>query len=347
MLKPYRRAEVGFDLRAEIGQSGRNSHTYRSHDHQLDAEIVIKEIAKSSIHSSSNFFDESKALYASSHPHVVQIHYACEDADSVYLAMPFYARGSLKEQITDRHMTVREVVVAGCQILSGLHNIHSKRLIHFDIKPDNILFSDRGDALLSDFGLAKQMNFVGVAPQDRHYTPMIPPEATRTHDFDLRFDIYQFGMTLYRMCVGNNTFYTQLIPYGRGSHFNRLDFRNDVRNERFPDRRAFPPHVPERLRRIVRTCIKAEPNERYSTALECANALAAVDGTTLDWRLEEHRVARRWTKNENGTYYELSVDSSGASSCLKTAGSGQSRRVADMCRASVSESELKKFFGSY
>ena len=138
--------------------------------HQLDAEIVVKQIPKAKIASTANFFDESKALYASAHPNVVQIHYACEDTDSVYLAMPYYRKGSVTGLITGKNMTVREIVTVGCQILSGLHNIHSKGLIHFDVKPDNILLSDRQEALLSDFGLAKQMNLSGVAFQDRLYS---------------------------------------------------------------------------------------------------------------------------------------------------------------------------------
>jgi serine/threonine protein kinase len=103
----------------------------------------MKQIAKADLDSPGNFFDEASALYASAHPNVVQIHYACEDTDSIYLAMPYYRRGSVSGLVTGRHMTVREIVTIGCQVISGLHNIHSKGLIHFDVKPDNILLSDR------------------------------------------------------------------------------------------------------------------------------------------------------------------------------------------------------------
>lgn len=117
MFKPYNKAEITFDLVKEIGSDGKNSRTFVATDHQLNAEIVIKQIAKTTLASSMNFFDESKALYASTHPNVVQIHYACEDTDNIYLAMPYYRRGSVKGLITNKHMTVREIVTAGCQIL--------------------------------------------------------------------------------------------------------------------------------------------------------------------------------------------------------------------------------------
>jgi serine/threonine protein kinase len=139
VLKPYSKAEISFDLRQEIGQEGSNSNTYVAHDDQLDAEIVIKKISKNALESVDTFFDEARILYLSSHPNVVPVHYACQDTDSIFIAMPYYRRGSLNALINSRYLTVREIVVLGCQIASGLHNIHSKRLVHFDIKPDNVL----------------------------------------------------------------------------------------------------------------------------------------------------------------------------------------------------------------
>lgn len=347
MLKPYNKAEVRFDFLKEIGAEGRNSRTYVARDHQLDAEIVTKQIAKKKLDSPDNFFDESKALYASAHPNVVQIHYACQDADHIYLAMPYYRKGSLKGLITGRHMTVREIVTAGCQVLSALHNIHSKRLIHFDVKPDNILLSDRGEALLSDFGLAKQANYSGVASQDRLYVKMIPPEATERDSFDYRFDIFQFGLTLYRMCNGDEPFYAQFAKFGPIDAFDRASFRYDIRNGLFPDRNAFNPHIPAKLRNIVRKCIETDPADRYRSTIEVANALAGIDGQTLDWRFIETGATRQWFKNENGTRFELTVNSDGSSECFKTLNAGQPRRVKDGCKPLISTKEIEKFLGSY
>lgn len=346
MLKPYNKAEVTFDLIREIGTDGQNSKTYVSRDHQLDAEIVTKKIAKSTLDSPDNFFDESKALYASAHPNVVQIHYACQDADHIYLAMPYYQKGSVKGLITDQHMTVREIVTTGCQVLSGLHNIHSKGLIHFDVKPNNILLSDRGEALLADFGLTKQMNYSGVAEQDRLYSKMMPPEATQGDQFTLLLDIFQFGLTLYRMCNGDTVFYSQFAKYGPRESFDRDTFRFDVRNGLFPDRGVFAPHIPQKLRTIVKDCIQTNPDKRFQSAIDVANALAGVDGSTLDWRLDETDNNRVWSKNEDGTRYELTVNADGSSECLKSVDDGKPRRVKDGCKKLISDNEIKRFLGA-
>lgn len=345
MFKPYQRAELHFDLVKEIGFDGANSRTFISKDHQLDAEIVIKQISKSNL-SPTTFFDESKALYASAHANFVQIHYACQDNDCIYIAMPYYRKGSVKELITGKFMTVREIVVISCQVLSGLHNIHSKKLIHFDIKPDNILLSDRGEALLSDFGLAKP-TASGIAGQDRHYLMMKPPEAFSTNYFTKAFDIYQFGLTLYRMCVGNEAFYAMLAPYGDAANFDRAAFKFDVVNGRFPDRKSLPPHIPSKLRTVIRTCLKTDPKDRYDSAISIANAMADIDGKLLDWKLANTATGRVWTRNESGTKYELSVDLAGVSQFTKSVGGSVPKRVTAGCSPSITDKEIGTLLGSY
>jgi serine/threonine protein kinase len=343
MLKAFNKAELTFDIVKEIGKDGRNSQVFVVHDHQLDAEIVAKRILKSKLADVTKLFEESKALYASSHPNVVQIHYACFDDDYVYIAMPYYRKGSVKGLITGQWMTVREIIVVACQMLSGLHNIHSKRLVHFDIKPDNILLSDRGEALVSDFGQAKQMNFSGIAGQDQLYNKMLPPEAFGKDQFDLRFDIYQVGLTLYRMCNGNEAFYEQFNAYGG----DRDAFRAAVKQGKFPDRKAFASHVPSKLRKVIRRCLDVDPAARFGTAIEIANALSDIDGAELDWRHESHADKKVWIKNESGTVHSLAVYADGRSELYKSVNGGDPRRVNDGCRKSIAEKDLQKLLGSY
>ena len=306
-----------------------------------------KQIAKTKINSQAEFFAESQALYASAHPNVVQVHYACLDVDYIYLAMPYYRAGSVKGLMSARNLTVREIIALGAQTLAGLHNIHSKNLIHFDVKPDNILLSPQGEALVSDFGQAKQMNFAGVAAQDRHYGKMIPPEALLTDQFDRTFDIYQFGLTLYRMCNGNDDFYAQLAAYGSPNNLDRAKFSFALRNARFPNRSSFLPHIPSTLRNVIRKCLEVEPARRYQSAIEVANAMSGIDGNGLDWHFVSHLNKKVWTKNENGTEYELTVNANGSSDCYKSVNGGAKRRVSAACSANTTDRELRKVFTGY
>ena len=148
------------------------------------------------------------------------------------------------------------------------------------------------------------------------------------------------------MCNGNEDFYRQFSKYGALPNFDRRQFRFDVRNGRFPERKQFQPHVPTKLRTIVQKCLNVEPGKRYRSALDVANALAGVDGQILDWRLVEAGGKRTWSKNEKGTSWELVVSAGGSSECRKTVGAGISRRVTGGCMPSISMKEITKFLES-
>jgi serine/threonine protein kinase len=340
MLKPYQKGEISFDLLKLLGQQGKNSSAYLAKDHQLDAEIVIKEVSQASLSSPAQFFDEARALYSSSHPNVVQIHYACYDPNSIYLAMPFYKKGSVTQLICGATLpAVSKSLVLGCQVVSALHHIHSKNLIHFDVKPDNILLSDRGEALLSDFGLAKQ-TILGAAAPAKIYTPARPPEAFGQTSFDLTFDVYQLGLTLYRICNGNAAFYEQLKAYGNDIPA----FVKDVKAGKFPDRTRFHPHIPPKLQSVIKRCLRVDPSKRYQSAIEAGNALARIETPSVDWSLTIDRGRRTWQgKNEAGTTITLEVDAAGSGHCEKTSASGTVRRVKSLCKGGLSEEEIADF----
>jgi eukaryotic-like serine/threonine-protein kinase len=347
MINPYNLAQVSFELRHEIGQDGKNSNTFIAHDLQLDAEIVIKKIPKQKSGSTDTFFNESRTLYLSNHPNVVNIHYACQDDDYIYIAMPFYKNGSLKSLMDSRFLTVREIIIFGCQIAGGLNNIHSKKLIHFDIKPDNILLSDRNEALISDFGLAKYTNFSGKAYQDRMYFKMIPPEGFEGDEFTIMFDIYQLGLTLYRMCNGNSMFYEQFHSYGDSSSFDRDRFKFDVKNGRFPKKDGFWGHIPDKLRKIIKKCLEPDPKNRYRATIEVANALAEIDGKILDWQFSITSSSKVWQKSTDGREYSLTIFDDGASLAEKTVGSGKRTQIREYCKESLTLKEINKFLGDH
>ncbi|WP_345867235.1 serine/threonine-protein kinase [Shewanella algae] len=348
MLNTTRTAELSFHINQEIGQEGKNSTVYTARDLQLNADIVVKKMLKANFSDINEYFKESSLLYLSTHPNVVPIYYACQDNYHVFLAMPYFSRGSLKKRMTASPVSVREIVVWSTQVLSGLHNIHSKRLIHFDVKPDNILFSDRGEALLSDFGLTKQTTFSGVAGQDRIYGNMVPPEAFTTSNFNNQFDIYQFGLTLHRMCVGDNSFYTEYATFIENGTLNRAKFRHAVVNGQFPNKNSYPEHIPQALINTIKKCLATDLAHRYASAIDIVNDLSGIDGELLDWTLSYDGLKRRWLKTHtDGKVFELTIDENGASVAKKTSATGNTQRVTEYCKPQLSRAEVKRFLRRY
>lgn len=346
MFKPYTRAQVDFESLRDIGADGKNSTTHLCNDPQLGAEVVVKKIEKRNL-DENLYFEESQAMYLSTHPNVVPILYACQDEDNVYIAMPYYRRGSVKTLIAERFLTVREIVAISCQVLSGLHNVHSKRLVHFDVKLDNILLSDRGEAVLSDFGLAKAMEASGAAEQDRFYFKNKPPEALGGgYRFGVTFDIYQFGLSLYRMCAGDASFYAQFEAFfDDQGNFDRNAFLFAVRNGRFPDRSAFLHHIPERLRRACKKCLETDPADRFQSAIEVSNELALIDPVYLDWAYTEQDGCKAWKKNVEGTEYEFTIAADGTTEMRKAANGGNARRVRKFCTDGMTTRQIRSALG--
>lgn len=342
LLNPYTTAQVAFEFKKEIGHEGKNSTVFVAHDKQLDAEVAVKKVAKASL-DVNVFFSEAKILYMSTHPNVVQVLYACQDNDFIYLALPLYANGSLKQLMRTRFLKVREIVSFGCNIASGLHNIHSKGLIHFDIKPDNVLLSDRWEGLLSDFGLSRPMNYAGEAEQDRLYAKMVPPEAFTQPAHGVAFDLYQFGMTLYRMCNGDDEFYRQLDTFGKGANFDRHAFRHALVNGQFPDRSVFPEHIPARLRRVIKDCIDPEIQKRPKSAIEVANELAQID-ERLDWQYVVDSGTREWMmRRPDGMEYRLSVKPDGTSVASRGQAGTKHAKMNDYTKMGIKPSEIQQF----
>ncbi len=336
----YQLAEVSFRKISEIGQEGKNSKVYRIHDRNMDAELVIKEVEKKSGDFSPDYFEEAQILYKSSHPNVVQVSYVCEDDNNVYIATPYYKNGSLKSLMATRFLTVREIIRYSSQFLSGLQNIHSKKLIHFDIKPDNVLLSDRNEALLSDFGQAKPINLHGLAQQSRLYQKQYPPEVfgNSSHTYDNRFDIYQVGLTMYRMCIGDVAFNEQLSRYTTWEGFG-----GDVRNGKFPDRKAYPLHIPKKLQTVINKCLKPDPGQRYGSPIEVVNALADIDGSILDWQYTLEDDKRIWEQEVDGTRKFISVCQQLTSIAYKHKASSTPRRVREFCKTKISHNDIVEF----
>jgi len=347
MLNPYERGQLEFQLRDEIGVEGKNSQVFKAHDPQLDAELAIKKIKQNSLNDESEFFLESSLLYRSSHSNVLPIHYACKDDEHIYLAMPYFPNGSLKTLMAQRMLTVREIIVISTQFLSGLHHIHSKRLIHFDIKPDNILISPRGEAVLSDFGLAKQTKYCGHAEQDRVYGKMTPPEVYNSNQFSVKFDIFQAGLTIYRMCMGDEEFYKQYESYFENDTFDRRAFIHAVVNGQFPNRSNFPEHIPARLKKLVKKCLNTNPDNRYSSVIEVVNELAQIDGEVLDWHYTLQGSDKVWEKQTEEKVYRLIVKVDGSSTATRKVGDSAERRITDYCKDRVTSSDISRFLKGY
>ncbi|QEL82641.1 serine/threonine protein kinase (plasmid) [Bacillus sp. JAS24-2] len=316
--------ELKFKPIKEIGQEGKNSDVHLVHDPQLNAELVVKRIKKDSM-KVEEYFKEAHILYNYPHPNIVEINYASSEEDYVYIAMPHYKNGSINALMKQKSLTVREIIQYSLDFLLGLHFIHTQGLIHFDVKPTNILINHSNRALITDFGLAKYIDIDATASPEMTYMPQQTPESITQQDLTLHADIYQSGITLYRMCNGNDVFRQQLTQY------HSMDaFDDAVKKGTFPNRKFYLPHIPKSLIKVINDMMKPDPDKRPQNLLITINALSKID-KNLDWEYTIDNESRTevWSLEKEKTKDSIILSFNGqewstkGEKLLKTSGNTQ------------------------
>jgi serine/threonine protein kinase len=273
-------AELKFKKIRQIGVGqGLNSKVYLAHDPQLNTDLAVKEIDKTTFWN-PKWFEEAQTVYSVAHPNVVSVQYGCELGNQAFVAMPFYASGSLADRLQAGPVSLFEISRLGQGILQGLAHIHSSGYVHLDLKPSNVLFDDIGRPLVADFGQARALGPAGIVKAPPLYRKSLPPEVLSTGHAVVQSDIYQIGILLYRAVNGEESFSTQLARFRTDT-----DFCSAVAREKFPDRQAFLPHVPKPLRTLIRKALRSNPLERFDSATSLADALGRIH-MKKDWSVE-------------------------------------------------------------
>lgn len=312
-------ATVEYTKKHRIGTGqGLNSEVFLAHDPQFDDDIAVKEIPLSSV-LNTNYFSESQALYASRHRNIVWIHYGATTPTHVSIAMPYFAKGSLQGKLTTAPLTLSDVLDVGQGVLAGVARIHLAGYIHFDLRPPNILFADDDTALVADFGQARTVDANGLIQAPKMYAPFFPPEVVATGIGSVLSDIYQVGLLLYCAANGDRLYRIQINP-------DSIALQDEIERGVFPRRKLFLPHIPRRLRSIIRKALNVSPAERFQSATEMADALARVrlaqnwqtkylNGLDLEWetvRDGQPAIIVRLTKQSGGWNCEIYTRSSGS-----------------------------------
>lgn len=304
-------SKITLEIKREIGiGEGRNSKVYLAYDPQLNGDVALKQIPIKDFSNSNEYFKEATILYANSSPNVVPISYACLDNDFINIVMPYYPKGSVLNTIKNQPTTTRQLIKWAQEFLNGIHYVHINNFIHFDIKPSNILIHNDGSALISDFGQTRPANILGTTSFPPLYEIHFPPERFQFDKTTKQTDIYQIGLTLYRMCNGEDHFKKQIKP-------SKPDFYTSIKSGKFPDRNNFLPHIPRRLKRIIRKLLKVDPLKRYQTVIDLQNDLGQID-TLLDWSYINLDNETIWRK-ENITHIS-EIKKSSKTNCFKVEG---------------------------
>ncbi len=207
------------------------------------------------------FIKEARAIAALNHKHIVRIIDIFEENGTAYYVMEFVDGGSLSDKVKEGALPETVAVRYIRQIASALDYVHSKRMMHLDIKPANILLNENDETVLIDFGLAKQYDESGTQTSttpvgiSHGYAPLEQYKRGGVGTFSPATDIYSLGATLYKLLTGET-------PPEAG----------DVMNEGLPE---LPVGISANVRKAVETAMQPAVKKRPQSISEF---LSLLDG---------------------------------------------------------------------
>jgi serine/threonine protein kinase len=252
-----------YRLEALIGAGGMST-VYRAVDRTLEREVAIKlmhrEIATYS-DQLERFRREARAVAQLSHPHIVGVIDAGEDAGRPYIVFEYVHGETLKDRIRRcGRLPIDESLAYAIEISRALGAAHAALIVHRDVKPQNVLIDPEGSAKVTDFGIARSLEEDGLTADGRVLgtTDYVSPEQALGHDVTGQSDLYSLGIVLYEMLTGE-------VPF-RGE--NQVAVAMKHVREAVPDVQVRRPQASAQTAAIVERLTAKDLHRRYQSAQE-------------------------------------------------------------------------------
>lgn len=265
-----------YELIAQQG-SGGMSVIYKAIDRSLGRTVAVK-ILRPSLTQDPAFLDkfqqEARSVAKMSHPNIVTVHDVGSDGPTHYIVMEMIEGQDLKKLIkTQGALPYPKALDYAIQICDGLGYAHRSRLVHADVKPQNILITKEGVVKVTDFGIAQA--YTDTMPQARaevvwgspHY---FAPEQARGEKPSPASDVYSIGIVMFEMFTGH-------LPYVGTSQreLAMAHIQSDV-----PKAKDVNPSVPDEISKIIQKVMSKRPTDRYSQADQLGHILKSVQDRT-------------------------------------------------------------------
>ena len=263
-----------YEIKRQLGDGGMAT-VYLAIHKRLQREVALKimkpEIA-SNIGFQNSFMSEGRIVAKLEHPNILKIHDINKKNGYFYISTEVLRKGHLKRRLLNGKLPLSNILKITLQIADALSYAHQQGYIHRDIKPANIMFRENGDAVLTDFGLAKMQGTTGDMTKMGYIagTPfyMSPEQGTGSSKIDQRADIYSLGIVFYEMLTGDK-------PYtGMDTVAVLYEHVNTSIPSLHGENTIFQP--------IVDKALAKKPEDRFNTIEDFATALKKVEKLNIN-----------------------------------------------------------------
>ena len=256
-----------YQVQALIGE-GATATVFRAYHPRMGRPVALKVLHNPKL--LTRFEQEAKVLANLHHPYLLPVYDFGQARGYTYLIMRLLENGTVADLIRRGPIPLERVCAIVSQVGAALDYAHRRAVIHRDVKPGNILLDDEGNCLLADFGIAKSVASELTHPGAVMGTPAyMSPEQGRGEPLDGRSDSYALGVMLFELITGRK-------PYAADSPMALIQQHLQAP---VPSPRRLKPELPAGVEPVVLKAMAKQPEDRYATAGELAEALRrAVPG---------------------------------------------------------------------
>ena len=254
----------------EMIATGGMATVYKAYDTRLERVVALKtplpQYARDRVFA-ERFLRETRTAAKLDHPNIITIFDVGEHDGIPYFTMQ-YVTQTLQRLLEERGpLTLAEAIPLVRQVASALDYAHERGFVHRDVKPSNVLVNEKGQAILTDFGIAKAADSARLTQTGEMVgsPPYMSPEQVKGSDVDHRSDIYSLGIVCYEMLSGKPPF---TGPTAEVLHGHVYESPKPLRSAN--------QKVPVAAERVVHKALAKERRNRYSSAGEMASALASA-----------------------------------------------------------------------
>jgi len=289
-----------YQIREIIGE-GAMACVYKAFDPEINRPLAIK-LLKAQLRLDgeyrNRFLREAKGAGVLSHPNIVTVFDVGEDQGHPYIAMELVEGGTLAEEIkASKPLSTQQIVEIGIQLARALDYAHKRGIVHRDVKPGNIMrLTDSNTIKVADFGIcridgseagdATQQTQIGNVLGTPHY---MSPEQVIGEKVDSRSDLFSAGVVMYQLLTGH-------LPF-EGDTLISVAYK--ITKTDPPSLDKIRSDLPLSLRRVIERALKKQPDKRFQTGEEFAQALLGVQHELADEAEKKGRtrgipMAVRW-----------------------------------------------------
>jgi eukaryotic-like serine/threonine-protein kinase len=256
-----------YELVEELGRGGM-AIVYRARDKHLEREVAIKVLPFSLAFDAEfveRFTREARTAAGLEHPNIIPIYRVGKNGRVIYFVMKLLRGGSLSRVLAERKkLAPAEIRKLLADVGAALGYAHKRGIVHRDIKPDNVMFDEFGQCVVTDFGIAKagsgsKLTGTGMSIGTPHY---MSPEQARAQSIDGRSDLYSLGVVAYQALVGD-------VPYDGEDSFS-IGYKHIMEPIPIP---LLDTTEERRLFEVIKRLIMKDPLDRFQDADQLLKAL--------------------------------------------------------------------------